>query len=73
VRTPGSKNSISNVCADERQVVVSLTDAGRRLREQGLGMSLVEATGLAPDEFSRMLIGTIALRNNLIEAAREKK
>jgi transcription regulator SarA/Rot-like protein len=32
--------------ADERQVLVSLTDAGRRLREKGLGMSLVEASGL---------------------------
>src|ERR1044072_8397237 len=28
---------------DERQVVVSLTDAGRRLREKGISMNLVKA------------------------------
>src|ERR1700712_3560373 len=39
---------------DERQVVVSLTDAGRRLREKGLSMNLVEATGLDPEEFAKM-------------------
>jgi len=33
---------------DERQVVVSLTDSGRALREQGLEMDLVAATGLSP-------------------------
>lgn len=36
---------------DERQVRVGLTKSGRRLREKGLNMDLVEATGLAPDEF----------------------
>src|SRR6201999_585673 len=35
--------------ADERQVLVTLTDAGRRLREKGLGMNLVQASGLTPD------------------------
>src|SRR6476659_7033360 len=37
--------------ADERQVRVSLTDEGRRLREKGLGMNLVAASGLSPEEF----------------------
>src|ERR1700721_1934026 len=36
--------------ADERQVFVSLTDSGRRLREKGLGMNLVKASGLTPEE-----------------------
>ena len=55
---------------DERQVVVSLTDAGRRLREKGLSMNLMKATGLGPDEFSKLQKGVVALRDNLIEAAR---
>src|SRR3712207_6001582 len=35
---------------DERQVVVSLTEKGRRLRERGGSNNLVSATGLAPEE-----------------------
>lgn len=50
---------------DERQVVVSLTDAGRALREQGLEMDLVAATGLSPEEFSAMQRGIVKLRDNL--------
>ena len=33
--------------ADERQVRVSLTDEGRRLREKGMHMNLVKSTGLS--------------------------
>jgi MarR family transcriptional regulator, organic hydroperoxide resistance regulator len=55
--------------ADERQVQVSLTDAGRRLREKGLGMNLVAASGLSPKEFPRMQKAVVALRDNLIKAA----
>jgi DNA-binding MarR family transcriptional regulator len=58
--------------ADERQVLVSLTDAGRRLREKGLGMNLVKASGLSADEFVKMQKGVVTLRNNLIKAARGK-
>lgn len=58
--------------ADERQVVVSLTEAGRRLREKGLKMNLVQASGLAPDEFRKMQKGVVTLRNNLIKAAAER-
>jgi DNA-binding MarR family transcriptional regulator len=58
--------------ADERQVVVSLTEAGRRLREKGLKMNLIQASGLAPDEFRKMQKGVVTLRNNLIKAAAER-
>jgi DNA-binding MarR family transcriptional regulator len=39
--------------ADERQVVVSLTDAGRRAREKIASTSLVKATGLNAETFAR--------------------
>jgi DNA-binding MarR family transcriptional regulator len=58
---------------DERQVLVSLTDSGRRLREKGLGMNLVKASGLTPEEFSTMQKGVVTLRDNLIKAARSKE
>lgn len=58
--------------ADERQVIVSLTDAGRRLREKGLGMNLVEATGLDAGEFSKMQKAVVTLRTNLIKAAQKQ-
>ena len=57
--------------ADERQVVVSLTDAGRALREQGLEMDLVAATGLEPDELRAMQKGIAKLRDNLRSHVRE--
>lgn len=55
--------------ADERQVRVSLTDAGRRLREKGLNMNLVKASGLTAEEFPKMQKAVVTLRNNLIKAA----
>ena len=55
--------------ADERQVKVSLTDAGRRLREKGLGMNLIAASGLTADEFPKVQKAVATLRNNLIKAA----
>lgn len=58
--------------ADERQVIVTLTDAGRSLREKGLGMNLMEACGLTPDEFPKVQNAIAKLRNNLIKATREK-
>lgn len=54
--------------ADERQVLVSLTDAGRALREKGLGMDLVEATGLTPDEFRQVQAAVVTLRGNLVKS-----
>ena len=55
--------------ADERQVVVSLTDAGRRLREKGLSMNLVKACGLSAEEFPKLQRSVVALRDNLIKSA----
>jgi len=59
--------------ADERQVRIHLTEAGRRLREEALHINLLSATGLEPDEFSKMQKGVVKLRTNLIAATEEKK
>jgi DNA-binding MarR family transcriptional regulator len=53
---------------DERQVRVRLTEAGRRLREKGLNMTLVKQTGLPVEEFSKLQKAVSKLRDNLIEA-----
>jgi DNA-binding MarR family transcriptional regulator len=58
---------------DERQVRVSLTKNGRRLREKALKMDLTEATGLAPDEFEKVQKAIVTLRNNLIKAVQERE
>lgn len=58
--------------SDERQVIVSLTDAGRELREQAFETDLVAATGLSLDELKTMQRGVSTLRDNLrayLEAA----
>ncbi|MGU7769115.1 MarR family winged helix-turn-helix transcriptional regulator [Burkholderia sp. MR1-5-21] len=59
--------------SDERQVLVSLTKSGRRLREKGLNMDLVEATGLKPDEFAKMQKAIVTLRSNLIRSVEEQE
>jgi MarR family transcriptional regulator, organic hydroperoxide resistance regulator len=51
--------------ADERQVRVSLTAAGRRLLKNDLGTALVEACGLG-DEFSVVQKNVVRLRDNLL-------
>lgn len=51
--------------SDERQVIVSLTDAGRELREQAFELDLVAATGLSLDELRTMQRGVSTLRENL--------
>jgi DNA-binding MarR family transcriptional regulator len=54
--------------SDERQVLVSLTEAGRRLREKGQERSRVgAATGLTPEEFKTLQRAVVRLRNNLVE------
>ena len=58
--------------ADERQVRISLTEAGRKLREKGMHMNLVSATGLKPDEFVRLQQNVVMLRDNLIKATAEE-
>lgn len=55
---------------DERQVLISLTDAGRRVREKALPLNLVKESGLTPDEFAKMQKGIVALRNNLIKGTK---
>ena len=59
--------------ADERQVLVSLTDSGRRLREKGLSMNLIKAAGLPADEFVKLQKSVAALRDSLIEAAQNEQ
>ena len=58
--------------ADERQVRISLTESGRQLREKGMHMNLVSATGLKPDEFARLQETVVTLRDNLIKATAEE-
>jgi DNA-binding MarR family transcriptional regulator len=54
--------------ADERQVIVTLTPAGRALRETGAQRTLVQAAGLSPDEFRRLQRDMVRLRDNLIRS-----
>jgi DNA-binding MarR family transcriptional regulator len=58
--------------ADERQVRVSLTAAGRRLLENDLGRTLVEPCGLG-DEFSAVQKNVVRLRDNLLRNTRGKQ
>lgn len=58
--------------ADERQVRVSLTDAGRALREKGAQRTLVKATGLAPQEFAELQKSVVKVRNNLVTHGRDE-
>jgi DNA-binding MarR family transcriptional regulator len=53
--------------ADERQVVVGLTDAGRGLREKVRNEGLVSATGLSKTEFADTLKAVVTLRDNLLK------
>ncbi|MHC2619917.1 DNA-binding MarR family transcriptional regulator [Bradyrhizobium huanghuaihaiense] len=55
--------------ADERQVRLSLTPAGRKLIEQDLGGSLIEATGLG-DDFPVVQKTVSELRDNLLRATK---
>jgi DNA-binding MarR family transcriptional regulator len=52
--------------SDERQVIISLTQAGRDLREKGGQKTLVKATGLEPDEFRQVQQTITRVRDNLI-------
>ncbi|MBR1169259.1 MarR family winged helix-turn-helix transcriptional regulator [Bradyrhizobium sp. DASA03005] len=55
--------------ADERQVRLSLTPAGRKLIEQDLGGALIEATGLG-DDFPVVQKTVSRLRDNLLRATK---
>ena len=56
---------------DERQVLISLTDAGRGLREKLGARNLVKASGLSPEEFPKLQKAVVTLRNNLIKSMRD--
>ena len=58
--------------ADERQVRVSLTAAGRCLLEKDFGEPLIEACGLG-DEFSVVRENVVRLRDNLLRDTRDKQ
>jgi DNA-binding MarR family transcriptional regulator len=58
--------------ADERQVIVSLTPAGRALREKGAQRTLVKATGLGADEFTQIQTTVVNVRDNLIQHAKSE-
>lgn len=57
---------------DERNVRISLTDAGRLLREKGFGFRelTMKATGLSPEEFPLLQRAITDLRDNLIKAGK---
>lgn len=56
---------------DERSVRVSLTEAGRQLREKALDYREVtaKASGLPPEEFRALQKAIVNLRTNLMNAA----
>ncbi len=54
--------------ADERQVLVSLTEEGRALRERAYDASLSEACGLSAEEFAETREAVLRLRNNLAKS-----
>jgi len=56
---------------DERSVRVSLTDAGRQLREKAFDYREItaKASGLTPEEFRTLQKAVVNLRSNLMDAA----
>ena len=58
--------------ADERQVIVTLTPAGRALREKGLQRTLVAATGLDRKEFTETQHAVAKVRDNLLKHLKQE-
>ncbi len=56
--------------ADERQVLINLTEAGRDLHRQSLCVDLAEATGLTAEEFPILQKAIRTLRDNLLKSTR---
>jgi DNA-binding MarR family transcriptional regulator len=54
--------------ADERQVLVGLTEEGRALRERAFDADLSEACGLTGEEFAETREAVLKLRNNLAKS-----
>jgi DNA-binding MarR family transcriptional regulator len=59
---------------DERSVRVSLTEAGRQLREKAFDYREItaKASGLSPEEFRVLQKAIVQLRTNLIDAADQR-
>ena len=55
--------------ADERQVIVTLTEAGRALREKGAQRTLVQATGLDAAQFAAARHTLHEVRDSLLDHA----
>ena len=58
--------------ANERQVRISLTRSGKRLREKAKGIELKDACGLTAQGFTKLQREIVALRDNLFESARRQ-
>ena len=54
--------------ADERQVLITLTEAGRDLHRRSLCVNLAEATGLTAEEFPILQKAIGKLRDNLLKS-----
>ncbi|MYN05926.1 MarR family winged helix-turn-helix transcriptional regulator [Pseudoduganella aquatica] len=55
--------------ADERQVIVNLTEEGRQLRRKAAeGNNLFQACGLSAQEFPKMQKSVVALRDSLLKS-----
>jgi DNA-binding MarR family transcriptional regulator len=52
---------------DERQVLIRLTENGRKLREKAFGLGLADVCGLTNEEFSATRASLIRLRGNLVK------
>lgn len=58
--------------ADERQVRISLTPAGRKLRDARIGSELFEATGLG-ENFAKVQRTVAKLRDNMLAASDDNR
>jgi len=57
---------------NERQVRVSLTKSGRRVREKAASTDLMSACGLTPQAFAKLQKEVIALRDNIVHAVKDE-
>jgi DNA-binding MarR family transcriptional regulator len=57
--------------ADERQVRISLTEAGHRLRQSALGKGVVTQSRLTPEQAVQLQQTLVEVRSGLLDAARQ--
>lgn len=57
---------------NERQVRVSLTKSGRRVREKASSVDLKAACGLSPQGFARLQKEVVALRGSLVDSMKDE-